>query len=124
MKGKTLIAGMILFALLSALPFYPSARAQGLGDSTTFCAPGNTRPCPDVGICTGRVKLCENGKWSEHCTGGVQPAGQEICDNDLDDNCNGLIDECVNVSGSLGIFLIIGGVIMLIFAFALSRVME
>jgi len=123
MKERPLIAGIVLLALLSALPFYPSANAQGFGDSATFCAPGNTRPCPDVGICTGRVKLCDNGRWAEECTGGVQPADQEICDNELDDNCNGLIDECVNISGSLGIFLIIGGVILLIFAFALSKVM-
>jgi hypothetical protein len=54
----------------------------------------------------------------------VQPAPQEICDNDLDDNCNGLADECVSISGTIGIFLMIGGVILLIFALALSRIMK
>ena len=123
MKDSAFIAGIVLLGLFSAIPFSPPANGQGLGDATSFCAPGNTRACPTVGICTDRVKVCEGGRWSEQCTGGVQPASVEICDNELDDNCNGLTDECVNLSGSVGVFLIIGGVIMLIFGFALSKVM-
>ena len=74
-----------------------------------------------MGICTGRVKACDNGKWSEQCTGGVQPEAKEICDNGLDDNCNGVMDECVSLSGSIGIFLIISGCILLVFALLLLK---
>ena len=111
---------LLLFLPLFTLFNVPVRAADGL-EEATFCTPGITRPCPDVGICTGRVKICDNGRWSEDCTGGVQPALQEICDNGLDDNCNGVMDECVSLSGSIGIFLIISGSILLVFALALLR---
>jgi hypothetical protein len=125
MKAEILATGMLLL-LFSAFAFFivPVKAQVSALEQATFCAQGSTRPCPDVGICTNRVKTCDNGKWSEQCTGGVQPAAQEICDNGLDDNCNGLVDECVSLSNSIGIFLIIGGVILLGFALALSRVMK
>jgi hypothetical protein len=122
MKTGILCIGMCLALLLPLLTFFaPVSSAQSAIDDATFCAPGSTRPCPDVGICTGRVKTCDNGKWSQECSGGTAPASQEICDNGLDDNCNGVMDECVSLSGSIGIFLIIGGVVLLGFAILLSR---
>jgi hypothetical protein len=125
MKAGILVIGTCMLLFLSLAGFLvPAIKAQSPLDQAAFCAPGSTRPCPDVGICTGRAKTCDGGKWSEQCTGGVQPASQEICDNGLDDNCNGLVDECVSLSGSIGIFMIIGGVMLLIFALVLSRVMK
>jgi len=122
MKTEILCIGLclVLFLPLFTL-FNVPVRAQGVFDKATFCAFGSTRPCPDVGICKDRVKICDNGKWSENCTGGSQPAPQEICDNGLDDNCNGVMDECVSLSGSIGIFLIISGSILLVFALALLK---
>jgi len=111
---------LLMFLPLFAFFNIPVRAADGL-EEAAFCTPGSTRPCPDVGVCTGRVKTCDNGRWSEQCTGGVQPAPQEICDNGLDDNCNGIMDECVSLSGSIGIFLIISGSILLVFALALLR---
>jgi len=123
MKTEILLAGCCLL-VISAIASVHQAQAQGLGDVASFCAQGDTRPCPNIGICKDRVKVCESGKWSLECTGGTPPAAQEICDNGLDDNCNGEVDECVSLSGSIGIFLIIGGVILLVFALALSRVFK
>ena len=98
----------------------PTQAQPSLADAT-FCTAGQTRPCSNVGICIGRVHACENGRWQDACTGGVQPAPQEICDNGLDDNCNGIPDECVSLSGSIGYFLIAGGVVLLLVALILSR---
>jgi hypothetical protein len=123
MKAEITAAGMLLIVFLPLIVVYPVKAQPTLADAT-FCTAGQTRLCPNVGICVGRVKTCENGRWSEQCTGGIQPAPQEICDNGLDDNCNGLVDECVSLSGSIGYFLIGGGVVLLIVAFVLSRVMK
>jgi len=107
--------------ILAAPAFFAEVRAQSPLEEAKYCITGSTRPCSDVGICKDRVKVCENGRWSDICTGGTGPAPQEICDNGLDDNCNGIVDECISLSGSFGIFLIIGGVTLLIFALVLSR---
>src|SRR3989304_644798 len=99
MKAEILCIGACLLMVLPALAFSGGVKAQPVSvDDATFCTAGSTRPCPDVGICTGRVKACDNGKWSSQCTGGVQPAPAEVCDNGLDDNCNGALDECVSLS--------------------------
>ena len=123
MRAET-AAGMFFIVLISAFAVSFPVHAQPSIEDATFCAPGNTRPCPNVGICQNRVKVCESGKWSEECTGGIEPAPQEICDNGLDDNCDGNVDECISLTGSIGYFLIGGGVILLIAALALSKVMK
>ena len=123
MKAEILCIGACLLMILPAFAFSGGVKAQstdGLGEAT-FCTFGSTRPCPDVGICVNRVKTCDNGKWSEQCTGGVQPASAEVCDNGLDDNCNGAMDECVSLSGSVGILLMVFGFILLAFALLLMR---
>jgi len=45
-----------------------------------------------TGICKKGETICTNGKWSD-CTGEVSPLRAEKCDNDLDDNCNGNIND-------------------------------
>jgi len=47
----------------------------------------------DVGICSFGEQACSRGVWGA-CVGGVAPAG-EICNN-VDDNCDGMIDEEVS----------------------------
>jgi hypothetical protein len=122
MKAKVVCIGLCLLLFLSLLVLLASeAKAQGALDQATFCTPGDARQCPAVGICTGRVKTCENGRWSEQCTGGVQAAPQEICGNGLDDNCNGLVDECVTLADSAGIILIAGGSVLLVFSLLLMK---
>jgi hypothetical protein len=121
MKRKTALPAACFFVILLIGVFH--VQAQSPLEQASFCTAGETRPCPDVGICKDQVKACEGGRWSQACTGGTGPV-REICDNGLDDNCDGEVDECVNITDSIGIFLIIGGVILLIFAFVLSRVFK
>jgi len=87
------------------------------------CKPGDKRPCgSNIGICEQGERHCIDGKWSEECIGGKGPQ-EEICDNGLDDDCDGIVDECVDITQSFGIFLIIGGVILFIIGIILSRIM-
>mgnify|MGYP001577688642 CR=1 FL=1 len=55
------------------------------------CEEGQTSLCPNaLGICASGVRECINGAWSS-CS--ILPLEEEICDNNKDDNCNGLTDE-------------------------------
>lgn len=61
------------------------------------CANGQTRPCYDgkiatwgIGVCKPGTQTCANKAWGT-CTGQVLP-GNETCNN-LDDDCNKLIDD-------------------------------
>jgi len=64
------------------------------------CAPGLERACfpgspnrIDVGVCRAGVQLCEDEtlRWGP-CEGAVLP-GEEVCDDGLDNNCDGRVDE-------------------------------
>ncbi len=61
------------------------------------CQDGSVQECEfNNGICAGSVKICYNGVWGA-CS--ILPE-EERCDNNQDDNCDGLIDEdCVCISG-------------------------
>jgi formylglycine-generating enzyme required for sulfatase activity len=48
----------------------------------------NTR---NIGICKDGIAACENGAWV--CRGQILPQEKEICGNNLDENCNGYVDE-------------------------------
>ncbi|HUH02125.1 MAG TPA: choice-of-anchor L domain-containing protein [Kofleriaceae bacterium] len=69
------------------------------------CDPGETRACytgwpgtEGVGVCRGGTITCdERGFWG-FCDGEVTPRA-EICGNDLDDNCNGVVDEEQDLDG-------------------------
>ncbi len=55
------------------------------------CTNGETRECGlDIGICKKGTQTCNNNLWGT-CTGEIKPV-QEICDDLLDNNCNGLAD--------------------------------
>jgi len=56
------------------------------------CTPGETQSCgTDVGICEFGVQTCqENGSWGP-CAGGVEPL-TEICYNNIDEDCDGVVD--------------------------------
>ena len=50
----------------------------------------NTR---STGICEDGTQACLNGHWETGCPGQVLPLDHEICNDGLDNNCNGDIDE-------------------------------
>jgi len=54
-------------------------------DGTRVCGP------PAIGICMPGTQTCVNDVWGD-CVGAVLPV-PEICGNNLDDNCNGVIDD-------------------------------
>ena len=63
-----------------------------LEDNTTItCTSGQTRECGlNIGVCKKGVQTCTNSSWKS-CIGEVPPS-QEICNDLLDNNCNGLTD--------------------------------
>ena len=55
------------------------------------CTEGRVRDCgSDVGICEFGSQECVGQQWTD-CSGGV-PAGQEECQDSLDNDCDGLTD--------------------------------
>ena len=79
---------------------------------TGNCEPGKTQKCEyqgvpgteDVGLCKAAKRTCkEDGSWGK-CEGEVLPvseSGEELCTNDLDDDCDGIVD---NKEGSCSFY--------------------
>jgi hypothetical protein len=58
------------------------------------CIEGETRPCgPSTGRCEPGRQQCLGGTWQEACLGAIGPADAEICNNGIDDDCNGQREE-------------------------------
>lgn len=61
------------------------------------CVNGTTRACgTDVGACVAGTQTCTTGAWGA-CTGSVAPSA-EICDDPVDQDCNGIIEDCPPVA--------------------------
>ncbi len=90
----------------------PSVQGGDDDDCTTcdampepVCTPGDSEPCYNgapgtqgVGTCVGGTVTCDpNGFWGS-CVGEVTP-GQDVCLNNLDENCNGMTDEELDSDG-------------------------
>ncbi len=64
-----------------------------LVDEDCPCNPGDKQACgTDVGDCVKGEQHCEDGRWGE-CQGGRQPAESEDCSDDLDNDCNGAVND-------------------------------
>jgi hypothetical protein len=68
------------------------------------CNNTDTQPCgSDAGICKNRKKTCSGGLWGPcEWEQGPNPGG-EVCGNNLDDDCNGEVDDqcipCTDADG-------------------------
>ncbi|MBK8257730.1 MAG: hypothetical protein IPK82_34310 [Polyangiaceae bacterium] len=77
-----------------------------VADGPCVCAPGSLDACywgapgtMGVGACKAGERVCNpDGLSFGPCEGDILPAA-EICTNGIDDNCNGAIDENVDVDG-------------------------
>jgi len=56
-----------------------------------FCYTGNPK-VQNVGACRPGIQLCINKKWQSHCPGQRLPS-QELCNDKIDNDCDGQIDE-------------------------------
>ena len=67
---------------------------DGATDEGCYCEPGQWLPCgTDIGACVAGFQQCEDiGRWAAECEGAIWPA-VEICDNGIDDSCEGHADE-------------------------------
>jgi hypothetical protein len=63
-------------------------------DEDCDCVHGETRPCgSDEGACRAGIQQCVEGSWNAMCFGEIPPAPMETCNNGVDDDCAGGIDE-------------------------------
>jgi len=69
------------------------SNCDGQADEGCPCASGDTQACgSDVGICEQGSQACDQGEWSA-CEGGRGPDAAENCEDGLDNDCNGAVDE-------------------------------
>jgi formylglycine-generating enzyme len=95
-------AGFLVAAASTALIAASCAQVIGLGDfHDGICNPGDKRDCYDgpagtegVGICKPGSQTCDaDGQAWGKCVGEVVPKGGDICGNQADDDCNGVVDD-------------------------------
>ena len=76
------------------------------------CSPGQTQTCylgpagtlghMKAPCKEGKQTCTSDGKWGD-CTGSIKPGPTELCDDEIDDNCDGQINEgCVCQPGDTG----------------------
>lgn len=70
------------------------------------CTPGSTQPCypgppgtEGVGICTGGSQTCNQTGTAWSLCNGYQEPSVEICNNNLDEDCNGTADDVPDIDG-------------------------
>ncbi len=106
MARYTSLLGISLSASLWAIACGASSDEQLMPAEELLCEPGETQECyggpmgsQDVGACVGGTQTCsEDGlTWSE-CQGAVVPI-LEVCENSIDDDCNGMVDDILDVDG-------------------------
>jgi hypothetical protein len=79
-----------------------------LDDVGAACTEGATRDCAEeflVAPCSAGTQTCRGGSWSS-CEGAVGPTA-EVCDNGIDDDCNGAVDDAASCGagpGDAGVF--------------------
>lgn len=84
---------------------------NGIVDENCNCIEGSERECGSNNLsydsnsyCKKGRETCLNDNW-EDCTGSIGPLATEICNNNIDDNCNGFVDKeeesCKSINASV-----------------------
>jgi hypothetical protein len=98
----------IMVQVIFAVPVYAQYPAE------PNCVGNETIPCgSNIGACSQGIRACINGQWSE-CTNEVGPQS-EICTNEIDDDCDGVVDECGGF-----MWMIVIGIGLLLFSFGIA----
>ena len=107
MTYRSLLLFTLLVVLTGSVACGPTAQQETCtnGVCTGTCTPGDTHACYDgssgtenIGPCKGGTVTCgATGTWGA-CMGEVRPTG-EVCGDNIDNNCNGQIDENVDLDG-------------------------
>ena len=85
---------MVLLFFLSSITLVTSQDWQDL----LPCSDGDTQSCgSNIGVCQSGYRNCFNARWAA-CDSQEYPE-TEICGNNLDDNCDGRIDESLDNDG-------------------------
>jgi hypothetical protein len=113
----SLIALFVIINLLGV-----TAAQTELPEDLQICELGSIKPCgSNVGECEAGERVCTGGIWEEECRGGTVPA-EEICGNDLDDDCNGEVDDCFFEFPIPGWVLVALGGLLLIGAWVYEKI--
>jgi hypothetical protein len=110
--GGSAATALVLFMFLAAAAAAISIQAVPV--NAQDCLVNHTVLCgSNIGACQQGIRSCQNGQWSD-CRNDVEPE-TEICNNGLDDDCDGFTDEC----GSF-VWMIMLGLGMLLFALGIA----
>jgi len=78
----------------------PEVPASSCLPAADECNDGDTRPCytgrdgtQDKGICGIGTEACESGRWTGLCEGEVRPEAEDTCQDGIDNDCNGEVDD-------------------------------
>ena len=115
-KISLLIAGLVFFNIFAL----SGAQDDGLDDLN--CEPGKSKPCgSNIGECKQGERICLAGvdTWGG-CSGGQGPVA-EVCDDGLDNDCNGEVDDCSYDFPIPGWVLIMIGVLMFVGAWVYEK---
>jgi len=108
---------MLFRVLLAVFAVFLLVSTAAVSVDAQVCTEGESKRCgSNIGICEAGTQSCRGGEWTE-CADDVEPE-LEICDNGLDDDCDGLVDECLE---SVWPIMIFAGVIFLFFMLMLVK---
>jgi hypothetical protein len=87
---STATSNAITIAVINAVTYYADADADGFGNSAVTQS-----------ACTAPIGYVSNNADCNDNLSAVNPNAQEICGNQIDDNCNGSADENCSISGCI-----------------------